>query len=136
MRSRKKGAVRYIVLAVMLQAAARPLERLGDHAVALAGPGQGAGAPYYIPALLLTLASLGLFLFALKRLYDRITGKDDGAAPPSDPPESTISAPQGFDPDAALQRYLSNRPADPAQAAPPAQPASPARPGGFGRKGL
>ena len=135
MRSRKKGAVRYIVLALVLQAGSRSLERLGDHAAALTGPGQGAGAPYYIPALLLTLAALGLFLFALKRLYDRITGKGGGAVPPQGPVEDVISAPQGFDPDAALQRYLSNRPADPAQAAPP-QPAAPARPGGFGRKGL
>lgn len=132
MQSRRKGAVRYIVLAVVLQVLSRSLERMGDLAVAAAGPGQGAGSPYYIPALLLTLTAIGLFLLALKRLFDRITGRSGGSATPAyDPVEETVSAPAGFDPDEALRRYMAKRPAE----TPPAA-TTPARPGGFGRRGL
>jgi hypothetical protein len=136
-QSGRKGAVRYLVLAIVPLMLSKPLERMGDLAAAEAGVGNGAGAPYYIVALLLTVAALGLFLFALKRLIGRIMGKDQGGAEPSgsEPPlltpQRATRAEEPFDPDAALKRYMQNRPSEP-----PAPEAPAPRPGGFGRKGL
>jgi hypothetical protein len=132
----RKGALRYLLLAIIPQAMSKGLEAMGDRAVAEVGQGQGAGTPYYLPALLLTLVALGLCLFALKRFFDRITKKDgSGAAPePDRREEAEIDSVSGdapaFDADLVIQRYLENRPV-----APPTNPAS-ARPSGFGKKGL
>jgi hypothetical protein len=136
-QSGRKGAVRYLVLAIVPLMLSKPLERMGDRAATEAGIGNGAGAPYYIVALLLTVIALGLFLFALKRLIGRIMSKDrSGAQAPASgtpllTPQRSASAEEPFDPDAALSRYMQNRPSDPPA---PVMPAP--RPGGFGKKGL
>ncbi len=144
-RIRRKGALRYLLLAIVPQSLSRGFEAMGDRAVAEAGIGNGAGAPYYIAALLLTVMAIALFLFALKRLFDRLRRADGSdAAPPGDamPVASAgaISAPQVFDPDAALERYMAKRAADaalpPVTQATRSEPAAPPRAGGFGRKGL
>ena len=131
----RKGAMRYLVFATIPWVLAKSFERLGDRAVLEAGIGNGAGVPYYIVALVLVVISLALFLFALKRSVERIMGRDKAEPPaPGAPlltPNHAASSDEPFDPDAALQRYMQNRPDDvPA----PVVPA--ARPGGFGKKGL
>ena len=127
----RKGAVRYLVLGVVCQTLSKGMEAMGDRAMLEAGPGQGAGLPFYLPALLLTLIAVGLFLFALRRLYHRLTGKDGQAASPAPLPATRtqrIDAPS-IDVDAALARYLAKRPPG------PPQPPIPARRGSFGKKG-
>jgi hypothetical protein len=125
------------LLAIIPQALSKGLEAMGDRAVAVAGQGNGAGTPYYIPALLLTIIALGLCLFALKRFIERIMGKDQADTDPA-APDTTVLTPrraaredEPFDPDAALQHYMQNRPSEPPA---PVMPAP--RPGGFGKKGL
>ncbi|MBN8484629.1 MAG: hypothetical protein J0L50_07600 [Sphingomonadales bacterium] len=141
-RTRRKGALRYLLLAIIPQSLSRGFEAMGDRAVAEAGIGNGAGAPYYIAALLLTVIAGALFLFGLKRLFDRLRGKDRSDADPSgedrpEPRPGAFAAPQDFDPDAALQRYMAKRAADETpRPATRIEPAAAPRPGGFGRKGL
>lgn len=136
-QANRKAAMRYLVLAIIPQSLSKGFEAMGDRAVLEAGVGNGAGAPYYIVALLLTIVALGLCLFALKRFIERIMGKDQGDTELPAPaavvltPSRANSADEPFDPDAALRRYMENRPSEP-QA--PVMPAS--RPGGFGKKGL
>ncbi|MFM5947738.1 MAG: hypothetical protein ACKOPM_00695 [Novosphingobium sp.] len=113
-QTRRKGAMRYIALAIIPLSLAKGFEAVGDRAALEAGIGNGAGAPYYIAALLLMSIALGLFLFALKRLIGRIMGKDQGGAEPSEAgmplltPQRATRADEPFDPDAALQRYMQN----------------------------
>ncbi len=134
--TRRKGAFRYLLLAIIPQSLSKGFEAMGDRAVQEAGQGQGAGTPYYLPALLLTLVAIGLCLFALKRFFDRLTGKGrDGDGPRFDRPENaeldeTPGASSAFDPDTIMQRYIENR-----QPSPPTNRA-PARSGGFGKRGL
>lgn len=136
-QTRRKGAMRYIALAIIPLSLAKGFEAVGDRAALEAGIGNGAGAPYYIAALLLMAIALGLFLFALKRLIGRIMGKDQGGAEPSETgmplltPQRATRADEPFDPDTALQRYMQSRPSEP-----PAPEAPAPRPGGFGKKGL
>jgi hypothetical protein len=114
-QSKRKGAMRYLLLAIIPQALSKGFEAMGDRAVAEAGIGNGAGAPYYIAALLLTVIALGLCLFALKRFIGRISGKDDSGQKPADI-AATFSASdeserrdEAFDPDAALRHYFRPR---------------------------
>lgn len=133
---RPKGDVRYLLLAIIPQSLSKGFEAMGDRAVEQAGQGNGAGVPYYLAALALTLIALGLCLFALKRFYDRITGKGENGSETGPAAQKvtalgeTFSDTNTFDPDAVMQRYLENRPSTP-----PANP-TPARPSGFGKKGL
>lgn len=135
-QTRRKGAFRYLLLAIIPQSMSKGLEAMGDRAMLEAGPGQGAGTPYYLPALLLTLVALGLCLFALKRIFERLTGKDGNAGDPQpDRPsiadtDDSFSDKDGFDPDAIMRRYIENRPA----AAPSTTVQD--RPRGFGKRGL
>jgi hypothetical protein len=133
---RKKGSFRYLVLAIIPQAMSKGFEAMGDRAAQEAGVGNGAGVPYYLVALVLTVIALGLCLFALKRIVDQLTGKDKKDSDPKvDPQEvtrlaETFADKDGFDPDAVMRRYLESRPS-----LPTVSPA-PARPSGFGKKGL
>lgn len=133
---RNKGSYRYLLLAIIPQAFSKGFEAMGDRAAQEAGVGNGAGVPYYVLALVLTMIALGLCLFALKRIFDQLTGKDKGDGdPPVEAKETnrlaeTYANKDVFDPDAVMQRYLENRPSAPA-----ARP-TPARPSGFGKKGL
>lgn len=135
-QKRKKGSYRYLLLAIIPQAFSKGFEAMGDRAAQEAGIGNGAGVPYYVLALVLTMIALGLCLFALKRIFDQLTGKDKGDGdPPVEAKETnrlaeTYANKDVFDPDAVMQRYLENRPSAPA-----ARP-TPARPSGFGKKGL
>ena len=132
----KKGSYRYLLLAIIPQAFSKGFEAMGDRAAQEAGIGNGAGVPYYVLALVLTMIALGLCLFALKRIFDQLTGKDKGDGdPPVEAKETsrlaeTYANKDVFDPDAVMQRYLENRPSAPA-----ARP-TPVRPSGFGKKGL
>ena len=132
----KKGSYRYLLLAIIPQAFSKGFEAMGDRAAQEAGIGNGAGVPYYVLALVLTMIASGLCLFALKRIFDQLTGKDKGDGdPPVEAKETnrlaeTYANKDVFDPDAVMQRYLENRPSAPA-----ARP-MPARPSGFGKKGL
>ena len=133
---RNKGSYRYLLLAIIPQAFSAGFEAMGDRAAQEAGVGNGAGVPYYVLALVLTIIALGLCLFALKRIFDQLTGKDKGDRDPkfdvqgTDGLAETVANKDAFDPDAVMQRYLENRPSAPA-----ARP-TPARPSGFGKKGL
>jgi hypothetical protein len=128
----KKGSYRYLLLAIIPQAFSKGFEAMGDRAAQEAGVGNGAGVPYYLIALALTLIALGLLLFALKRIFDQLTGRDKSG---SDAPEpvslaETFADKSDFDPDVVMRRYLENR-----QTPPEAAPI-PARSSGFGKKGL
>lgn len=111
-----------------LKSLSNVLERAGD----VAGD-PGVRLFNHVSALVVLIAAGACFIWALKLMFfDKPRGPNETRAAPEAPPQHVdiYPAETGFDPDAALARYMSNRTGADLDDLP-----SP-KPGSFGRKGL
>jgi len=138
----RPGAFRYMLLASLLWVLAKSFEAMGDRAVLIAGVGHGQGVPWYLLALVLLIAAFASFLFGVRRIYLRSTGRLTQPQPAAPDARDIVALSRvfadetgdtGFDPDAALARYMARQPES--DSAPSRNAPEPPR-GGFGRKGL
>ncbi|KTE06596.1 hypothetical protein [Sphingopyxis sp. H115] len=117
-----------IALGFGLRTLSKALERAGD----LAGD-PGTRLFHHVSALVLLIAAVACFIWALKRMFfARPRGSDEKTATAA-PPQPVGIRPEetSFDPDAALARYMRNR-----TGGKPGDLSAPKPSGGFGRKGL
>ncbi|MBB6426802.1 hypothetical protein [Sphingopyxis sp. JAI128] len=117
-----------LALGFGLRTLSKALERAGD----LAGE-PGTRLFHHVSALVLLIAAVACFIWALKRMFfDRPRGPEEKAAPVAPPkPVEIYLEEASFDSDAALARYMRNRTGAASGDLPAPKP-----PGGFGRKGL
>lgn len=117
--------MRPLIFGVVLSLLSKAVENRGD----LVAHGSGYRLLLHVAALLMLVAAAACFVrqgvIAWRSISAALKGHGKPAAAV---PQSDAAAPPGFDPDAALARYLSRRPAG-------SDEVLPARPvAGFGRK--
>ncbi|SEH16958.1 hypothetical protein SAMN05428974_1998 [Sphingopyxis sp. YR583] len=117
-----------LALGFGLRTVSKALERAGDFA-----DDPGTRLFNHVSALVVLIAAVACFIWALKRMFfDKPRAPDQKAAPAAAPKHVDIYPEElSFDPDAALARYMQNR-----KTGDLGDPPAPKPPGSFGRKGL
>jgi hypothetical protein len=120
--------VMLLALGFGLRSLSKALERTGDLA-----SDPGSRLFNHVSALVVLIAAAACFIWALKRMFfSKPRTPNEQAAPPAAPKPADIYPEEtSFDPDAALARYMRNRPG-----AELGDMSAPKPPGSFGRKGL
>ena len=108
----------------------RVVEALGDGFPLAADGASPERLMFHSAALVILLGGFACFLHAGRLIYRSVRGKT--RAPAESALEESVQAPDAFDPDAALARYL-ERKAEQGDSPPPAARVPAA---GFGRRGL